>query len=172
MTRLPLVIVAAIADNGVLGKNNKLLWRLKTDLKRYRAITWGKPMIMGRKTFQSIGKPLPGRETIVLTKDAAFRPEGVHLACNWPEAVRLANEIARRMSAPEIIVAGGREIYDLSLPETDRLRLTFVHTVPEGDVRFPDYDRSLFVETSREDHPAGPDDEHPFTFVDFDHRSR
>ena len=166
MTRLPLVIVAAVADNGVLGKDNKLLWRLRTDLKRYRAITWGKPMIMGRKTFQSIGKPLPGRETVVLTKDTAFQAEGTHIANDWDRAVRLSEELAEGMKAEEIVVAGGREIYDLAFPTVDRLRLTQVHASPEGDVRFPDFDPSAFMETFREDHRAGPDDEHAFTFVD------
>ena len=166
MARLPLVIVAAVAENGVLGKDNKLLWRLRTDLKRYRAITWGKPMIMGRKTFQSIGKPLPGRETVVLTKDASFQAEGTHVVNDWGQAVRLSEELAAKMGADEIIVAGGREIYDLSFPTVGQLRLTLVHTSPEGDVRFPDFEASAFRETFREGHPAGPDDEHAFTFVD------
>ena len=82
-----LILVVAAADNGVIGRDNRLLWRLKTDLRRFRDLTWGKPMIMGRKTFQSIGRPLPGRETIVLTRDAAFHADGVHVAQTWQEAV-------------------------------------------------------------------------------------
>ncbi len=95
----PLIIVAAVADNGVIGRDNKLIWRLKTDLRRYRDLTLGKPMIMGRKTYESIGRPLPGRETIVLTRDPQFSAEGVHVARDWDEAVAMGDGLAERMGA-------------------------------------------------------------------------
>ena len=109
MTR-PLIIVVAIADNGVIGHDNQLLWRLKTDLRRFRDLTWGKPMIMGRKTFQSIGKPLPGRETIVLTQDPAFDAAGTHTARRWEDARAIGESLADRMGAEAEALVGGAEI--------------------------------------------------------------
>ncbi|HEX2134562.1 MAG TPA: dihydrofolate reductase [Microvirga sp.] len=166
-----LVLVVALADNGVIGRDNRLLWRLRTDLRRFRDLTWGKPMIMGRKTFESIGKPLPGRETIVLTRDPSFAAEGVHVAHSWREAVDTGRRLAERLGADAVVVAGGAEIYALALPEVERMHLTQVHVAPEGDAVFPAFDRSRFREVSRRDHPPGPDDEHPFTFIDLVRRS-
>jgi dihydrofolate reductase len=167
---VPFILVVAMADNGVIGRNNQLLWRLKTDLGRFRRLTMGKPMIMGRKTFQSIGKPLPGRETIVLTRDGDFSAEGVHVAHTWEEAVARGEDLATRIGADAIAVAGGAEIYALALPHVRTLFLTEVHTAPDGDAVFPSFDRSQFREVKREDHSKGPDDEHPFTFIDLERR--
>jgi dihydrofolate reductase len=167
---LPLVLVAAIADNGVIGHDNQLLWRLRSDLRRFREMTWGKPLIMGRKTFESIGKPLPGRQTIVLTRDPTFAAEGVEVARTWDEALDRARLIAERMGADAVVVAGGGEIYALALPHVQKLWLTEVHASPEGDTIFPAFDRSAFREVRRADHPRGPDDEHPFTFVELERR--
>jgi dihydrofolate reductase len=167
MTR-PLALVAAIADNGVIGRDNRLIWRIRTDLRRFRDLTWGKPMIMGRKTHESIGKPLPGRETVVVTRDRSFAAPGVHVAHDIDEAITRADEIAERIAASEIAVVGGAEIYRQTLPRAQRLYLTFVHAEPEGDVRFPGFDRSEFRETRRREGTKGPDDEHPFTMVDLE----
>jgi dihydrofolate reductase len=169
---LPLIIVVAVAENGVIGRDNHLLWRLRTDLRRFRDLTWGKPIIMGRKTFQSIGKPLPGRETIVLTRDQAFAAEGIRIARNWAEAVGLGDEIARSMGADAVAVVGGAEIYALALPHVEKIHLTEVHTAPKGDAVFPPFDRSRFREIRRSEHPAGGDDEHSFTFIDLERRSQ
>jgi dihydrofolate reductase len=165
-----LVVIAAIADNGVIGRDNKLIWGLRSDLKRFRALTWGKPLIMGRRTFQSIGRPLPGRETVVLTRDPAFSATGIHVARAWEEARAKAAELGTAMGAAETMVVGGAELYALAIPDAERLHLTLVHAEPEGDTVFPPFDRSAFRETCREDHGAGPDDECPFTFVDFERR--
>ncbi len=167
---LPLILVVAMAENGVIGRDNRLLWRIKTDMARFRRLTMGKPMIMGRKTFESIGKPLPGRETIVLTRDGEFSAEGVHVAHTWEEAVAKGEELAGKAGADAVAVAGGAEIYALALPHVQTLFLTQVHTAPEGDAVFPSFDRSQFREVKREDHPKGPDDEHPFTFIDLERR--
>jgi dihydrofolate reductase len=167
----PLAIIVAVAENGVIGRDNKLIWRLKSDLRRFRNLTWGKPMIMGRKTYESIGKPLPGRKTVVLTRDRSFSAEGVEVAHSWDDAVRRAEDLANRMGAAEVAVVGGAEIYALALPHARRLHLTLVHAEPEGDTVFPSYDRSAFRELRRQDHPKGPDDEHPFTFLDLERRS-
>ncbi|KAB0266995.1 dihydrofolate reductase [Microvirga brassicacearum] len=165
-----LILVVAAADNGVIGRDNHLLWRLKTDLKRFRALTWGKPMIMGRKTFQSIGKPLPGRETVVLTRDPAFEAAGTHAARTWDDAVAQTNALAQSMGANEVAIVGGAEIYALALPHVQKIFLTKVHAAPEGDAVFPALDPSVFREFGRQDHPKGPDDEHPFTFIDLERR--
>jgi dihydrofolate reductase len=169
---IPLLIVVAVAENGVIGRDNRLLWRLRSDLRRFRELTWGKPMIMGRKTFQSIGKPLPGRETIVLTRDPSFGAEGVSVARSWEEAVRKGRERAAAMSADAVAIAGGAEIYELALPEVSRIYLTEVRASPEGDAVFPPIDRSAFREVRRVERSAGPDDEHAFAFVDLERRRR
>jgi dihydrofolate reductase len=166
----PLAIVVALADNGVIGRDNRLIWRLKTDLRRFRELTVGRPLIIGRKTHESIGRPLPGRETVVLTRDAGYAPAGVHVAHGWDEAVAAAERLAERMGAAEIAVGGGAAIYRLALPQTQFLYLTLVHAEPEGEAVFPPFDRAAFREIRREPHPKGPDDEHAFTFVDLERR--
>ncbi len=163
---LPLVLVAAMAENGVIGDDNRLIWRLKTDLQRFRALTLDRPVIMGRKTFQSIGRPLPRRENIILTRDASFRADGVHVVTSLEQALALGQTLGKTMQADGVTVAGGADIYAQCLPLADRLALTLVHAKPDGNAVFPAYDRLAFKETRRETHPAGPDDEHPFTFID------
>jgi dihydrofolate reductase len=167
----PLAIVAAVAQNGIIGRNNQLIWRLKTDLRRFRTLTLGKPIIMGRKTFESIGRALPGRHTIVLTRDPGFGPAGVTVARGWDEAVGSADASAAALDARELMVVGGADIYALALPRSDRLCLTLVEAAPEGDASFPAWDRAAFREVRREAHPAGPDDEHPFVFLDLERRT-
>ena len=166
----PLAIVVALAENGVIGRDNRLIWRLKTDLRRFRDLTVGKPMIIGRRTHESIGRPLPGRETVVLTRDKGFSAEGLHVAHAWDEALARAERLAERMGAPEIVVGGGAEIFRLALPEAQRLFLTLVHAEPEGEIVFPPFDRGAFREVRREPRPKGPDDEHAFTFIDLERR--
>lgn len=166
----PIVLVAAVARNGVIGRENQLVWRLRSDLRRFRALTMGKPLIMGRKTFESIGKPLPGRETVVLTRDPDFDAPGVHAAQSLDTALAVADTIAARMGAAEIVVAGGGEVYALALPYAAKLYLTRVEAEPEGDAVFPDFDRNAFRETFHEPHPAGPEDEHAFAFIDLERK--
>ncbi|MGU3385865.1 dihydrofolate reductase [Methylobacterium sp. D53M] len=153
-------LVAAVARNGVIGRDNGLAWHLSSDLKRFKALTMGKPMLMGRRTWDSIGRPLPGRRTLVLTRDTGFRAEGVETLHDWDSALAAAGA--------ELMVVGGAEIYALALPHADRLHLTEVEAEPAGDVRFPAFDRARFRETFREAHPAGPRDEHAFAFVDWE----
>lgn len=168
---IPLILVVAVAENGVIGRDNQLLWRLRTDLKRFRELTMAKPMIMGRKTFDSIGKPLPGRETIVLTRDTGFSVPGVHVVHRWDEAVAKGEELAGSMGADAVAVVGGAEIYRIALPYVQTIYLTEVAAATEGDAFFPPVDRSQFRETARIAHPKGPDDEYPFTFIDLERRS-
>jgi dihydrofolate reductase len=164
---VPVTIVVAAAENGVIGRDNGLVWRLKSDLRHFRSLTLGRPLILGRKTFDSIGKPLPGRETIVLTRDEAFAVPGVHVARDPDEALALGQAVATRMGADSVAIGGGGQVYELLLPRTDRIHLTRVATAPEGDVHFPAVDTAAFRLVSREDHPAGPDDEFAFSYLDY-----
>lgn len=168
---ISLVVVAAVARNGALGRDNALPWRAPGDLRRFRGITWGRPLIMGRKTFQSIGGPLPGRETIVLTRNRYFfagaRPEHVHVAENFDAALALAADRARAMGATEAILAGGAEIYRLGLPGARKLRLTLVDCAPEADAFFPEIEWREWLETRRERPPRGAEDEFALEFVDY-----
>ncbi len=164
----PLAIVVALADNGVIGRDNKLIWRLKTDLKRFREITWGKPMIMGRKTFESIGKPLPGRHNIVLTRDPNWRADGATVVPNLAEAVAAAG-LDPKTRAEEVMIIGGAAVYAEALPIATRVHLTEVHMAPEGDTVLPPFDPDHWRETAREDHDA--EDGHPaYSFVTLDRR--
>jgi dihydrofolate reductase len=167
---VPVVAIAALADNDVIGDDNRLIWRLKTDLKRFRMLTMGRPLLMGRKTFQSIGRPLPGRHMVVLTRDPDFAAEGVTTAASLDAAMALGQELARQHGADSVVIGGGENVYRQALPLCDRLHLTLVHAEPPGDARFPEFSRAEWDEISREPHPAGPDDEHPFTFLDLKRR--
>lgn len=151
-----LSLLVARADNGVIGRDNALPWRLPEDLKRFKRMTIGKPVIMGRKTFESIGKPLPGRHNIVLTRDRAWRADGVTVAPNLAEAIAAAG-LDPRARAEEIFVIGGAQIYAEALPSATRIDLTEVHASPEGDTWFPPLDPARWRETEREDHPAEGD---------------
>lgn len=164
------VLVAAVAKNGVIGADNRLLWRLKSDMKHFRSLTMGKALIMGRKTFDSIGKPLPGRHTIVLTRDPAFAVEGVARAGSVEEALGLGARVAASTETGEIMVAGGGEIYALFLPHAKRLELTEVALTPEGDAFFPAFDRAGFEEIRREVFTKNADDEADFAFVTYRRR--
>ena len=170
MTR-PIALVVAVAENGVIGGDNRLLWHLRTDLRHFRSLTLGRPVIMGRKTYESIGRPLPGRETIVLTRDPSFTSEGVVVARDLADALCKAEKAADRLGADAIMVAGGSDIFALTLPLAARIHLTEVKAAPAGDRFFPPVDLELFRETRRESHPAGPEDDHPFTFVDYARRA-
>jgi dihydrofolate reductase len=162
---LPLVIVVAVAENGIIGKDNGLSWRLPSDLKRFRRVTMGKPLIMGRRTYQSIGKPLPGREIVVLTRDKSFAATGVHVVHSPQEAVLTAEELAAKMGASEIIVAGGADIYAALLPQAQRIDLTRVHAAIDGDAVFPELDPQHWRELSREEHAPERGDDHSYTLI-------
>ena len=167
---LPLVMIAAVAKNGVIGDDNRLLWRLRSDLKRFRALTWGMPVIMGRKTFDSIGRPLPGRESVVLTHKRMLRIDGAHVVHSLDEAMAVAGTCAQRMGVGEAHVIGGGEIYRAFMPHAQRLEITEVALEPTGDATFPAILRSEWREVKREAHKAGPDDEADFAFVTYSRR--
>ena len=160
-----LVLVAAVAENGVIGRDGDLPWRLPGDLKRFKAITLGKPVIMGRRTYESIGRPLPGRPNIVLTRDRNFKAPGVRVVANIAEALAIAAKEAERLSADEIAVIGGSALYAETLAHADRLYITEVQAAPEGTVRFPDFDRSEWREIAREGPHREPGEPHAYSFV-------
>jgi len=157
-------LIAAVARNGAIGADGGLPWRLSSDLKRFKALTMGKPLVMGRKTFDSVGRPLPGRRVIVVTRDAGWTRPGVETANSLEAALALA------AGADEIMVGGGGEIYAQALPLAARLYLTEVDLAPDGDVRFPDIDPALWREARRELGARGPKDEADFAFVEYERR--
>jgi dihydrofolate reductase len=170
MSESPLLsLVVAAADNDVIGRDNALPWRLPDDLKRFKALTMGKPMLMGRKTFESIGKPLPGRTSIVLTRSKAWGREALNTLLSSPPGVivvqSLEDAIKRAGAVPEIAVIGGAEIYKLTLPKARRIYLTRVHTNAEGDVKLPPIDPSEWKEVERTEHPADDRNAFAMSFV-------
>ena len=170
VTDVPLVLVAAVARNGVIGANGGLPWRLSSDLKRFKALTWGKPLVIGRKTFESIGRALPGRETIVVTRDPTFARSGVLVTPDIDAAVDLAAGRARATGADEIIIGGGGEIYAQTIARATRLFITEVALEAEGEARFPPIDPLKWREIRREAGERGPRDGADFAFVDYERR--
>ena len=155
----------ARARNGVIGKDGALPWRLKSDMAIFRAVTMGKPVIMGRKTWDSLPKkPLVGRTNIVLSRDGSFEPQGAVVCEDFSEAVQIAREQAADDGAEEVCVIGGAALFAEALPRAKRLYLTEVDAVVEGDTHLPPFDESQWREVRREEHPAGPDDDHAFVF--------
>ncbi|MFH1793601.1 MAG: dihydrofolate reductase [Pseudomonadota bacterium] len=156
-----LVIHAAVAENGIIGTDGGLPWRLSSDLKRFKAGTMGRPIIMGRKTFEGIGKPLPGRLNIVVTRDRGWSRDGVEAAGSLQDAITLATVRGRCMAGvEEIAVIGGGEIYGQAMPIADRLCITHVLAEPTGDTKFPAIDPAVWTATDCEDVPAGERDSH------------
>lgn len=171
MTLPHIAIVVARGKNGVIGRDGDLPWRLRSDLQRFKAITLGKPCIMGRKTWESLPlKPLPGRLNLVLSKDESFDPKGAVPVTRFDEAIEIAREQAVEDGVDEVCVIGGVALFELALPRAKRLYLTEVEAEPEGDAWFPVFDESLFVETAKERHDAGEKDDHPFVFRVLDRR--
>lgn len=160
-----LSLIVAVAENGVIGKDGGLPWRLSSDLKTFRRLTMGKPIVMGRRTFQSIGKPLDGRDNIVVTRDPHFEVQGVSAVATIDEALTLARILATTRGADEVMVIGGADIYEMLLPLADRIYLTRVHAAPEGDRHFPPLDSSDWTEVSREALPKGNRDQHAATLI-------
>lgn len=168
---MEIVFVVAIAENGVIGAGNAIPWRLKSDMARFKALTIGKPVIMGRKTFESLRRPLPNRTNIVITRDAGYRAAGAIVTTSAADAGAVARGDALRRSVAEIAVIGGAEIYRQWLDRADRLEITEVHARPEGDTHF-DIDKAEWEEVERIRHPAGPDDSADFSYVTYRRRPR
>ncbi|WP_426616072.1 dihydrofolate reductase [Bradyrhizobium sp. McL0616] len=166
---MEIVFVVAIAENGVIGAGNAMPWRMKSDMARFKALTIGKPVIMGRKTFESLPRPLRHRTNIVITRDEAYRAAGAIVTTSSAAAGIVARGDALRRSVAEIAVIGGAEIYRQWLDRADRLEITEVHARPDGDTHF-EIDRAEWDETSRVRHPAGPDDSADYSYVTYRRR--
>ena len=158
-------MIVAMAENRVIGINNKLPWHLPNDLKYFKQVTMGKPIVMGRKTFESIGKPLPGRTNIVITRNAGWVSDGVKVAHSLNQAYELAAAIGEIDGQSELMIIGGDQIYQSSLSEVDRIYLTQVHASVEGDAWFPELDWSQWKEIGREDFSAEGPNPYDYSFI-------
>lgn len=166
MPDVPLLsLIVARAENGVIGRDNRLPWRLPEDLKRFKALTWGKPILMGRRTFESLGRPLPGRTNLVMTRSEDYRPEGVTVVRSLDEALSAVPD------APELVVIGGAEIYRLALPHADRVYLTEVHAAVDGDTVLSAFDPREWVEVVREEHAPDARHAHSMSFITLERRA-
>lgn len=158
MAGIKITIVVAVSENGVIGNDGDMPWKLSTDLRRFKALTLGKPLIMGRKTFESIGRPLPGRPHVIVSRNPDFHPDGVHVAESFEAALDRAAAIAAETGADEICVVGGGEIYRQALPLADTLHVTHVEAELTGDTRFPSVDPRVFEKIEESQVPAGEKD--------------
>ncbi len=165
---IKIVLVVAIGENGVIGRNGRLPWRLKSELQHFKRVTLNHPVVMGRKTFQSLKRPLPERTNIVLTRHAGEAQHDVIYASDLDEALAIARADAKRRGVDAIMVIGGSDVFVRTLPIAGRLELTRVHASPEGDVWFPVLDEKEWRETRREPHTRGPDDEFDYTIYTYE----
>jgi len=161
---MEIVFVFAVAENGVIGAHGAIPWRLKSDMQRFKALTIGKPVVMGRKTYESIGKPLPGRQNIVVTRDANYRREGITVVLDPVEALQVVG------AAPEIMVIGGAELFRACLPRAGRVHLTRVHGDIAGDVHWPPLDGREWRLAGSESHPADERHAYAMTFEVWERR--
>ena len=168
--KIRIALIVAAAENGIIGRNGGMPWRMPSDLKHFRAMTLGKPVIMGRKTFQSLGKPLDGRANLVVTRDAAFKADGIETFPDLAKAINRAREIAAETGAVEIMVIGGGEIYRAALPLASRVYLTRIQARPQGDASFPDLASVDWQETSHQPWIKGPKDDHGADVLVLDRR--
>ena len=157
---VPIALVVAIAENGVIGRDGGLPWRMSSDLRWFKEVTLGKPVVMGRTTYESIGRPLPGRENVVLTRKDGFAPDGVHVAASWDAGRALAQRLAGERDADEVCVIGGAQVYAAALPEADVIYLTQIEAEVDGDTRLDLDPHGWRIETLRTLAP-GPKDDHP-----------
>jgi dihydrofolate reductase len=164
-------VIVAVAENGVIGRDGGLPWRLSTDLKRFKALTLGKPVVMGRKCWDSIGKPLPGRPNIVITRNSQFRAEGVIVAHSYPEAIEKAEAEAHRLGVAEICVIGGGVIYEEAMATADVLHVTHIGADIDGDTFFPEIAPATWEEVETEMVPAGEKDDFPTRYVIYRRRA-
>lgn len=158
-------MIVAQAQNRVIGRDNKLPWYLPGDLKYFKQATLGKPIVMGRKTFDSIGKPLPGRLNIVITRDQSYQPDGVKVVHSLQEAIELAESQALIDGAEELMIIGGEQIYAQALPLAERLYITQVHADVEGDAHFPVFEPDDWQELGREDFSAEGPNPYDYSFI-------
>ncbi|WP_375623334.1 MULTISPECIES: dihydrofolate reductase [unclassified Bartonella] len=167
---ISICFIAAVAENGVIGREGAMPWHLSTDLQRFKALTLGKPIIMGRKTWDSIGRPLPGRTNIVITRDCTFCAEGAVVAHSLSQACFFATNVASQNNIEEIFIIGGGEIFQQGLHMADKIFLTEVLASIEGDSFFPVFDKEKWTIVQTQDIPKGDKDSHPTRFVVYERK--
>ena len=167
---VPVAMIAAIGENFVIGNDGQIPWRLPTDFAHFKRTTLGKPLIMGRKTFTSIGKPLPGRTNIVVTRQPDFTADGVVVCRSLDEALQQAQDIAAADGAGEVMIGGGGELYREAMPLADRLHITHVSAAPPGDATFPPIDSGVWEIVRRHDIVRGEKDSADFTVLTYERR--
>ncbi|GMQ29920.1 dihydrofolate reductase [Algoriphagus confluentis] len=166
---MKIILIAAVASNQVIGKDNQLIWKLSSDLKRFKNLTSGHYILMGRKTFESLGKPLPNRTHLIVTRNPEFHaPEGHYSFPNLEEAVVFCN----KLEVEKLFIIGGGEIYKQALSFCDTLEITEVHAYPEGDTFFPTIDPKDWEETERENFTADERNEFPYSFVTYEKKAK
>jgi dihydrofolate reductase len=163
-----IALVVAMGENRGIGRAGNLPWHLSSDMRYFRKVTMGKPIVMGRRTFESLGRVLDGRVNIILTRDRDFAVPGAVVAHSLREGLDTARDAAAKAGVGEIMVIGGEDVFREVLPQASRIHLTEVHAAPEADTWFPEFDASAWREISRETHKAGPRDDHDFSFVVLD----
>ena len=156
---MKLAIIVATDEQGLIGKDNDLPWKLSADLQYFRKVTMGKPIIMGRRTHESIGRPLPGRGNIIITSDKTYRAEGCIVTHSMSQAIKACE------NAQEVMIMGGASLYQQWLPTADKIYLTQVHATLEGDTWFPDWNKEQWHEVSKEAYPADEKNEYPYSFI-------
>ncbi len=164
---LPISIIVAVAENGIIGSDGDMPWKLSSDLKRFKVITTGNPIIMGRKTFESIGRPLPNRHNIVITRNENYSPDGVTVVSSVDEAVSVAQKWGEKNASSEVCILGGGEIYRQFLDQANQIYYTEVIAEPAGDTSFPTIDKSIWAIKSEEFIPSGPKDTFDTKFTVF-----
>jgi len=168
MSEPRITIIVAVSENGVIGRDLDMPWKLSTDLKRFKAVTMGKPLIMGRKTFLSVGeRPLPGRPHIIVSRNADYRPDGVDVVSSLEDALALGKSKAAELGVDEVFVAGGGEIYRQAMPFADQLSVTHVAVKLDGDTFFPEIDPAIFEKIEENAVPAGEKDNYPVLFTTY-----
>ncbi|CZT35583.1 dihydrofolate reductase [Rhizobium sp. 9140] len=170
MTAAKIVIVVAAARNGVIGRDGDMPWRLPTDLKHFKALTLGRPVVMGRKTWQSIGRPLPGRPNIVITRDETFAPDGAERVRSLEDGLKLAGEKAASLGVDEVCIIGGGQVYRDAMSFADIIHMTVVEADLDGDTVFPEIDASIFQKISEVSPPRGEKDSHGVVFTTWQRR--
>nr|WP_316654910.1 dihydrofolate reductase [uncultured Gellertiella sp.] len=165
-----ITFVVAVSENGVIGREGDMPWQLSSDLKRFKALTLGRPVIMGRKTFQTIGRPLPGRDNIVVTRDETYAPEGVQVVSSVDAAIALGKKLAAAQGLSEIAVIGGGQIYAQTMDRATILHVTHVEKQLAGDTMFPAIDPAIWESGPEEHLPEGPKDSFPTRFVTYTRR--
>ncbi len=161
MSKPTISLVCAMANNRVIGKDNDMPWHMPADLKHFKETTMGKPIVMGRKTFESIGRPLPGRRNVVITRNSDYQAEGIDVVASIEEAIELLNDVE------EIMITGGGNIYQQTIDKADRLYLTFIDLDTDGDAFFPEFEHLNLKEIEREVHQPDEKNKHGYQFVTY-----